>query len=161
MLSNPEGSVRSLTNFTFLLSSFFSSFPVFWWVRSVVVGLGMTDFMGRICCCPQWATPLLTSRVNWIIRLMACWMSSKLGIITCGKKKQMCNTAGTYRPSLDFHHLHSPLSGASLSWPSGRLIWWGEWQRKMVWGAKQIFSILKFSCYRFLQASLHHELMQK
>ena len=73
----------------FLLSSFFNCFPVLGWAKSIVVRevLLMTLLMGRDCW-PQWATPLLTSRVNWIIRLMACWMSSKLGTITCGKKAE-------------------------------------------------------------------------
>lgn len=66
--------------------------------------------MGRVGCCPQWATPLLTSRVNWIIRLMACWMSSKLGTITCGRRnKPLVLLAHALRPSASHRPLHSPL----------------------------------------------------
>ena len=105
----------------FLLSSFFSCFPVLGWAKSIVVRevLLMTLLMGRDCW-PQWATPLLTSRVNWIIRLMACWMSSKLGTITCGKKKMSprCSQHRQIHPS-DCHHPRSLLSGESLRWPSG------------------------------------------
>ena len=84
----------------FLLSSFFNCFPVLWWAKSIVVRevLLMTLLMGRDCW-PQWATPLLTSRVNWIIRLMACWMSSKLGTITCGKKKWVPGAPSTDKPT--------------------------------------------------------------
>lgn len=97
---------------TFLLSSFFNCFPTVGCARSVTVGLFVTAF--RCGCCPQWATPRLTSKVNWIIRLMACWISSRLGTITCGRRSQDVTL-----PARTTHPCTSHLP--SLKWPVGEL----------------------------------------